>query len=235
MKNLKSTFEKYGISLDDNQAEQFDKFFAHLIETNKVLNLTAITEENEVVIKHFLDSVLPCKLFPQDAKLVDVGSGAGFPAIPLKIVRSDLSVTMVDSLNKRINFLNEVINLLDLKGCSAVHSRAEDFALKTREQFDVAVARAVAPLNTLVEYLLPLVKVGGKAIIYKSSKLDEELAASQNAIKILGAKIEKIEHFEIEESEFEKMERKILVLTKTSSTPKKYPRSGNKPKLSPIK
>ena len=142
---------------------------------------------------------------------------------------------MVDSLNKRINFLNEVINLLDLKGCSAVHSRAEDFALKTREQFDVAVARAVAPLNTLVEYLLPLVKVGGKAIIYKSSKLDEELAASQNAIKILGAKIEKIEHFEIEESEFEKMERKILVLTKTSSTPKKYPRSGNKPKLSPIK
>ena len=172
MKNLKQTFEKYGINLSKTQENQFDKYFSMLIETNKVLNLTAITEENEVLIKHFLDSAIPEKFIPKNSKVIDIGSGAGFPALPLKIVRDDLDITMVDSLNKRVNFLNEVINELNLQKTYAFHSRAEDFAKENREKYDVAVARAVASLDTLVEYLLPFVKVGGIAVIYKSTPLN---------------------------------------------------------------
>ena len=211
MKNLRETFEKYGIKLSKEQENQFDKYFSMLIETNKVMNLTAITEEQDVLIKHFLDSVWPEKLFPQNAAVVDVGSGAGFPAIPLKITRPDLNICMVDSLNKRINFLNDVISELKLTQVDAVHARAEDFAEKGREKYDVAVARAVAPLNTLVEYLIPLVKIGGICVIYKSAKLDEEIKEAQKAIKVLGAKIEKKEKILIEE---QNLERRVLILRK---------------------
>lgn len=235
MQNLYEIFKKYGINVDENQQKLFDLYFSHLIETNKVLNLTAITQENEVAIKHFLDSALAVQLISENAKVVDVGSGAGFPAIPLKIIRSDLEICMVDSLNKRVNFLNEVISILNLKNAKAIHSRAEDFAKTNREKFDCAVARAVAPLNTLVEYLLPLVKIGGSAIIYKASKLDEELLISQNAISTLGGKVKKIEKFTIKEDGFEDMERNILLIEKISQTPAKYPRYGNKPRTSPIK
>lgn len=231
MKNLKELFNKYNISLSDDQHLQFDKYFSMLIETNKVLNLTAITEENEVVIKHFLDSVLPSKLIKENSSVVDVGSGAGFPALPLKIVRPDLKVCMVDSLNKRINFLNNVISSLSLKNASAIHSRAEDFAKTNREKFDVAVARAVASLNTLVEYLLPLIKIGGCAIIYKSAKLSEEIENAKHAIKVLGGQIESVENYSIEERN---LERNILVIRKISQTPKIYPRDKNKPKTNPI-
>lgn len=231
MKNLKDLFKKYNINLNDFQIEQFEKYFSMLIETNKVMNLTAITEEDDVAVKHFLDSALPEKFFPQNSTVIDIGSGAGFPALPLKIVRPDLKITMVDSLNKRIGFLNDVIKKLNIEGANAVHSRAEDFAKNNREKFDVAVARAVAPLNTLVEYLLPFVKVGGACIIYKSSKLAEELENSQKAIEILGAKVEKIEKYYIEEKE---LEREILILKKIKNTPPKYPRDKNKPKLNPI-
>lgn len=232
MKNLEILFKKYGIELSNEQQMQFDKYFSMLVETNKVLNLTAITEEDEVAVKHFLDSVLPYKCFPKNATVVDVGSGAGFPAIPLKIVRSDLEICMVDSLNKRINFLNEVISQLQLSKATAQHFRAEDFAKDNREKFDVAVARAVASLDTLVEYLLPLVKVGGLAIIYKSSKLQEELDAAKRAISVLGAKVERVEKFVIEEGN---LERNVLILKKISKTPPKYPRDKNKPKLDPIR
>lgn len=232
MKNLQKIFEKYGINLSKEQEEQFDKYFSMLVETNRVMNLTAITEESEVLIKHFLDSALPEKFIPQNSTVVDVGSGAGFPAIPLKIVRPDLKIYMVDSLNKRINFLNSVIKELNLQNTYAFHDRAEDFAVKNREKFDVAVARAVASLNTLSEYLLPLVKVGGRAVIYKSTKLEEEIEESREAISVLGAKIDSIEKFVIEE---ENLERNILVLSKISQTPKKYPRNKNQPKLNPIK
>lgn len=231
MKNLKDLFKKYNINLNDFQIEQFEKYFSMLIETNKVMNLTAITEEDDVAVKHFLDSALPEKFFSQNAAVIDIGSGAGFPALPLKIVRPDLKITMVDSLNKRIGFLNDVIEKLNIEGANAVHSRAEDFAKNNREKFDAAVARAVAPLNTLVEYLLPFVKVGGVCIIYKSSKLAEELENSQKAIEILGAKVEKIEKYYIEEKE---LEREILILKKIKNTPPKYPRDKNKPKLNPI-
>lgn len=231
MKNLKDLFKKYNINLNDFQIEQFEKYFSMLIETNKVMNLTAITEEDDVAVKHFLDSALPEKFFTQNATIIDIGSGAGFPALPLKIVRPDLKITMVDSLNKRIGFLNDVIEKLNIEGANAVHSRAEDFAKNNREKFDAAVARAVAPLNTLVEYLLPFVKVGGVCIIYKSSKLAEELKNSQKAIEILGSKVEKIEKYYIEEKE---LEREILILKKIKNTPPKYPRDKNKPKLNPI-
>ncbi len=229
MKNLKKIFEKYKINLNMQQELQFKQYFVHLIETNKVLNLTAITEEDEVVVKHFLDSVLPVEKFHECATVVDVGTGAGFPAIPLKIVRPDLEICMVDSLNKRVNFLNEVINILKLNKIEAVHSRAEDFSKKRRESFDYAVARAVAQLNTLVEYLLPLIKVGGFAVIYKSSKLEEELKDAKSAINVLGGIVESVEKFDVEG-----MERNILVIKKVKNTPNKYPRDKNKPKTSPI-
>ena len=232
MKNLIKVFEKYNIKLSKEQEGQFDRYFSMLVETNKVMNLTAITDEQDVLIKHFLDSALPEKLIPQNASVVDVGSGAGFPAIPLKIVRPDLNICMVDSLNKRINFLNDVISSLNLSKTEAVHSRAEDFAFKNREKFDVAVARAVAPLCTLAEYLIPLVKIGGICVIYKSTKLEEELAEAQKAIKVFGAKEEKIEKYVVEELG---MERNILVLKKIEKTSPKYPRNGNKPRTNPIK
>ena len=231
MKNLKKIFEKYEINVSNLQEKQFDIYFNLLVETNKVMNLTAITEENEVLIKHFLDSAIPEKFIPKGSKVVDVGSGAGFPALPLKIIRPDLQITMVDSLNKRIKFLNETVLALSLTDIFAVHARAEDFAKKNREAFDIAVARAVAPLNTLLEYLLPLIKVGGSAVIYKSSKLDEELAVSHKALQVLGGEIESVETFEIEEGS---LERKVLIVRKTSHTPPKYPREKNNPKLHPI-
>lgn len=232
MKKLKPIFEKYGISLSGEQEEKFEKYFNHLIETNKVLNLTAITEEDEVVVKHFLDSVLPKDFFAENVSVIDVGSGAGFPAIPLKIVREDLKVCMLDSLNKRINFLNEVVQMLGLKNAESIHSRAEDFARQRRESFDVAVARAVATLETLVEYLLPFVKVGGCAIIYKAAKLNDELEVAKKAIELLGGRVEKVVNYKIDEFA---LERNVLILRKMKATPVKYPRGKNLPKTQPIK
>ena len=171
---------------------EFEKYYSQLIEYNSKVNLTAITERNEVFVKHFLDSILPIAEIKTGASVVDVGSGAGFPSLPIKIVRPDISLTMVDSLNKRVNFLNEVLADLGIKNAKAVHSRAEDFCVKTREKFDVAVARAVAKLNTLVEYLLPLVKVGGVVLAYKGSGYIDELNEAQKAIEILGGKVEKV-------------------------------------------
>ena len=229
---VKEIFKNYNIDLSNKQISQFDEYYNLLVETNKVMNLTAITEERDVAVKHFLDSVLPYKEFKDDSTVVDVGSGAGFPAIPLKILRPDLKIEMVDSLNKRVGFLNAVIQQLQLGEIEAVHSRAEDFAKNKRECFDVAIARAVAPLNTLVEYLLPLVKNGGRAIVYKSAKLEEELENAQKAITLLGGKVEKILNYNIKE---DNLQRKILIIRKIKETPKKYPRDKNKPKLDPIR
>lgn len=225
-------FDKYNFETNKSQLEKFSHYYSLLVETNKKFNLTAITEEEEVVVKHFLDSVLPLQEFSQNATVVDVGSGAGFPAIPLKIMRDDLQICMVDSLNKRVNFLNETVNALKLADILAVHARAEDFAKENREKFDIATARAVAELNTLVEYLLPLVKIGGQVIIYKSSKLEEEIKNAEKAINVLGGKIESIKFFKIEEYE---LERNILIIKKIAPTPNKYPRDKNKPKTNPIK
>lgn len=230
MNNLKEFFLSYGFKLNDLQCKQFQLYYDLLIETNKKFNLTNITQEQDVLYKHFLDSILPEKFFPQNAKVADIGSGAGFPGLPLKIIRADLNIFLVDSLNKRVCFLQYVKNQLKLKNLCCVHSRAEDYCkLENRENFDIATARAVAPLNTLVEYLLPLVKVGGKAIIYKATKLEEELTQAQKAIEILGGKIEKIEKYNLLDNE-----RNILIINKIKNTPNKYPRGQNKPRTSPI-
>ena len=228
---IKEVFSKYGFSLSALQINQFERYYEFLISENKKYNLTAITEKNDVIFKHFLDSCLAEKNIIKNAKIIDIGSGAGFPSIPLKILRPDVKFVLVDSLNKRVNFLNELIKILNLQDVVAVHARAEDYIKDNREKFDYAVARAVAPLNTLLEYLVPYVKVGGECLIYKSQKLEEEIETSQNALKVLGCKVEKIENFNIDEID---AARKVLIIKKCFVTPIKYPRGKNLPKTKPI-
>lgn len=228
---IKEVFSKYGFSLSALQINQFERYYEFLISENKKYNLTAITEKNDVIFKHFLDSCLAEKNIIKNAKIIDIGSGAGFPSIPLKILRPDIKFVLVDSLNKRVNFLNELIKILNLQDVVAVHARAEDYIKDNREKFDYAVARAVAPLNTLLEYLVPYVKVGGECLIYKSQKLEDEIETSQNALKVLGCKVEKIENFNIDEID---AVRKVLIIKKCFVTPIKYPRGKNLPKTKPI-
>ena len=228
---LKELFEKYNISYDDSKIAQLIKFYDMVIETNKVMNLTNITEEKEFAIKNILDCVLPMKIIPANAMVLDIGAGAGFPSIPLKIMRPDLDIVMVDSLNKRINFLKTVIQKLELKNISANHMRIEDYAVNNKEKYDIVVARAVARLNTLLEYSLPLVKVKGKVIAYKSQKADEEIAEAQNALNILGGKVTELQTVLIKEIDSIRVN---IVIEKIKNTPKEYPRGKNLPKLKPI-
>lgn len=222
-------FKKYEYSINDKKKLLFNNYYKDLVEKNKVMNLTAITEENEVYLKHFLDSILPLKNIKDNSKILDIGTGAGFPGIPLKIMNSTLNITLLDSLNKRINFLNEEISKLDLQNIKAIHSRAEDYANVSRETFDYVVSRAVARLNTLLEYCLPFVKIGGMFIAYKGSSSNEEIEECANALKILGGKIEKVEEFDLE-GNF----RSLIYIKKVKETPKKYPRGQNKPKNQPL-
>lgn len=226
---IKEIFEKHKIVLSEEQEKQFLKYYDFLVSENQKYNLTAITSKEEVFYKHFLDSVLPESEITENAKIIDIGSGAGFPAVPLKIVRSDLKFTLVDSLNKRVNFLNELFILLNLSDIKAVHARAEDFIKENRESYDFAVARAVAPLNTLLEYMVPYLKVGGRCLIYKSQKLEEEIVEAKKAMEILSVKIVKVLEYELGDAS-----RKILIVEKTEKTNEKYPRGKNLPKLKPL-
>ena len=205
-----------------------------LLEWNKKINLTAITEPNEVILKHFVDSLTISKYIEDDSTLVDVGTGAGFPGIPLKIIREDLEITLVDSLNKRINFLKEIIEEIELKNIKAIHSRAEEFGknVKYREKFDYATSRAVANLSTLSEYLIPLVKIKGRIISMKGSEVKEELIDSKNAINVLGGKILKVDEFQLPSSD---IKRNIIIIEKVKNTPNKYPRKAGTPAKDPIK
>lgn len=216
--------------LDEKQETQFSQYFNELIEYNQKVNLTAITEEKEVYIKHFYDSMLGAKYIPHNSTVVDIGTGAGFPGVPLKIYRPDIELCLVDSLNKRVEFLKMLTTKLNINA-QCVHSRAEDFAVKNREFFDVAVSRAVASLNTLCEYTLPLIKVGGIFVAYKGSNAKEELQKAQNAISTFGGVVEKIEPFQLPN---EYGERNIIVIKKVKNTPLKYPRAKNLPKLKPL-
>jgi len=217
-------------NLINKHRDEFDTYYQELVSYNDKVNLTAITERNDVFTKHFLDSILPIDAIPHNAKLVDVGTGAGFPSLPIKIVRPDINITMVDSLNKRINFLNLICSKLKIKSTN-VHARAEMFARDNREKFDVAVARAVAKMNTLLEYLLPLVKVGGIIIAYKGSNLATEFEEATNALEILGGKVLKSIRFDLPNSYGE---RNIVIIEKIKPTPKEYPRDKNQPKTNPI-
>lgn len=223
--------ENIGIKLNEEQIMQFYKYMNTLVEWNEKMNLTAITEPNEVIKKHFVDCLSILKYIPKQGKVIDVGTGAGFPGIPLKIAESSLDITLLDSLNKRVNFLNEVINIINLEKIKAVHSRAEEYAVgENREAYDVAVSRAVAELPTLLEYLMPYVKVGGICICMKGPKATEELEKSRKAIEVLGGRFEKIENINIDEN----MERNIIIIKKVKHTPNKYPRKAGKPSKEPI-
>lgn len=221
------------IELEDKKQEQFYHYMELLQKWNENINLTAITEPEEVLQKHFVDSLTIMPYIKNDEKVIDVGTGAGFPGIPLKIAKEEVEVILLDALNKRLNFLNEVIQELELSTIETVHLRAEEAGRNKdlREKFDVSVSRAVAPLSVLVEYLLPLVKVNGKCICMKGSNVEEEIRNSKKAIEILGGNIEKIEEFTLPNSD---IKRNIIIIKKVSKTPSKYPRKPGTPSKEPI-
>ncbi|MCI7628589.1 MAG: 16S rRNA (guanine(527)-N(7))-methyltransferase RsmG [Blautia glucerasea] len=231
--------EQLSITLSGEQKQQFLTYYEYLVEKNKVMNLTAITEYEEVITKHFLDSlaVVKTSCFKPEKlagkRLIDIGTGAGFPGIPLKIVFPEMEILLLDSLNKRINFLNEVTEMLGLTKINTVHGRAEDYAKQKgyRESFDFCVSRAVANLSTLSEYCIPFVKQGGCFISYKSGSVDQELIQAEKAVKILGGQREEVVRFSLADTD---MDRSFVVIRKAKPTPKKYPRKAGLPSKEPL-
>ena len=224
-----------GIVLDEKQKNQFQLYYELLIEWNKVMNLTGITEYDAVNEKHFVDSHAIVKTldFNKVESMIDIGTGAGFPGIPLKIAFPHLKVTLLDSLQKRIKFLNEVIRTLGLNEIQTLHGRAEDFArmAEYREQYDLCVSRAVSNLSTLCEYCIPYVIDGGLFVSYKSGSIDEELVNSANAIKILGGKLQKVDKFQLPDTD---ISRAFIHIKKVKNTSKKYPRKAGMPGKEPL-
>lgn len=227
--------EKMNIRLTDDQKSQFDLYYELLIEWNRVMNLTGITDYDEVNLKHFTDSLTISRIIDmaQINTLIDVGTGAGFPGIPIKIAFPHIKVYLLDSLNKRIKFLNEVIKKLGLKNIYAFHGRAEDFAKdrQYREKFDVCVSRAVANLSTLSEYCIPFVKTGGYFVSYKGGDSDEEVIRSEKAITLLGGEIENTDRFFLPDTD---MGRTLIKIRKRKSTPNRYPRKAGIPSKEPL-
>ncbi len=228
---LTKFLKKLNIPYNDDTLHSFETFYNLLIEWNQKFNLTAITERNDVIIKHFADSLYAFPYITYGECVVDIGAGAGFPSLPLAIVLPNVNFTLVDSLNKRVTFLNEVISQLELKNCVAVHARAEDFAKMNVHTFDIALARAVSPLPTLLEYLIPFVKVGGKAICYKTSNISEELELAKTAMRILKCDLSMRQDFTIEDTD---IDRSLVAFTPTSFCNRIYPRDKNKPKTNPL-
>lgn len=230
---FRNSMNSIGIELMNSQLNAFETYYDMLIDRNKVMNLTAITEFDEVMDKHFLDSVYLFRSIElkADYKLIDIGTGAGFPGIPLKIVFPELKITLLDSLNKRVGFLNDVIDELNLNDIEAIHGRAEDIARdKTyRASYDIAVSRAVANLSTLSEYCLPFVKIGGKFVSYKSGDCADEVDNAKAAIHLLGGKINKIDEFS-----YSNNSRSFIVIDKVMNTSNKYPRKAGLPSKKPL-
>lgn len=225
--------ENFKLELTENQIEQFLKYYEMLIEKNKVMNLTAITEYDEVIEKHFLDSISLCQVYDlsKPVKILDMGTGAGFPGVPLKIAFPEVEITLADSLNKRIKFLDEVVAELGLQKVTMIHARAEELARNKehRENYDLVVSRAVANLSTLGEYCIPFVKMGGNFISYKSGEIDEEVNAASKAIKILGGQIKDVYKFDLSDQK-----RSFVTIEKIKTTPKTYPRKAGTPSKEPL-
>ena len=221
------------IDFTETQIEKFYEYMNLLLEWNEKINLTAITEIDDIILKHFIDSITVLKFIDDESSIIDVGTGAGFPGIPISIMKENTKVTLLDSLNKRINFLNEVSRKISLNNVNTYHGRAEDFAQnnKHREKFNIAISRAVANLTTLVEYVIPYVKIGGYCICMKGPGVDEEINQAEFAIKELGGRIEKIDSFLLPNSD---IERNIIIIRKYKETPKKYPRKAGVPSKSPM-
>lgn len=242
MKLLQEKLNEFGIELTDEQMKLFEEYRDILISNNKKFNLTSITEPDDIEILHFIDSINIIPYIRECLKsnqkdfnglnLIDVGTGAGFPGIPLKIIFPKLNLVLVDSLNKKVNFLKELTEQLKLEGVSCIHSRAEDLArdVKFRDKFDISIARALAPMNLLSEYCMPFVKTGGIFIAMKS-KNEEEIINAKNAIKLLGGEIKEIKEYYLKKDD---LYRKLIIIKKNSKTPHKYPRKAGIPKKNPI-
>lgn len=237
MQRLKEKIREWKIELTDKQVEQFQKYYEMLVETNKVMNLTAITELEEVITKHFLDSLALAEIYPEirseELYVLDLGTGAGFPGIPLKIAFPKLKIVLMDSLNKRIKFLQSVVDELGLSDIEAVHGRAEEAARNPlyRQSFDLCVSRAVANLATLSEYCIPFVKVGGKCIPYKSAEIEAEAQEGKKAVEMMGGSITKIQKLMLPDSD---IERSFVIIDKKKNTPKSYPRKAGTASKEPI-
>ena len=226
---LENGCRELGIELSQKQKNQFIQFYEFLVEKNKVMNLTGITEFEEVLTKHFLDSLACAKV----KTIMDIGTGAGFPGVPLKIAFPHLEACLLDSLKKRVNFLEESFELLGLEGIKAIHGRAEEYAKNKeyREKYDLCVSRAVSNLATLSEYCLPYVKTGGTFISYKSGTVQEEAEEAEKAINILGGQVKDITYFKLPDSE---IDRSLVIINKKKSTPGKYPRKAGTPLKEPL-
>ncbi len=225
--------KKNEIDVTDNQVEQFYKYMIGIIDWNTKINVTAITDEKMFIVKHFIDSLTINKYVKGSKSLIDIGTGAGFPGIPLKIINSNTEITLIDSVNKKLNVIRDLSSKINLEKLEIIHTRAEDLAQKKeyREMYDIATTRAVSNISTIVEYMLPFVKINGLAICMKGPNFKEELDNAQKAIEILGGKVEKIESLNVGEE----IERNIIVIKKVKNTPNKYPRGQSKPIKEPIR
>lgn len=230
---LKEKMNKININLEEKQLQNFRKYKELLLEWNEKINLTSITDEDEIILKHFVDSAIIKKFVEENEKIADIGTGAGFPGIPLKIINESQEICLIDSLNKRIKFLDEIIASLELKNISAIHSRAEEIGHNKayRAQFDVVTSRAVAKLNVLLEYMMPLVKVGGRCVCLKGPNIKEELDEAKKCIEILGGELEEVEEITLPESD---IKRTIVIVKCVKQTPNKYPRKPGTPTSSPL-
>lgn len=231
---LKSCFKNHNIEISNTDLDRFRALYDCLIETNRFMNLTSIVDPQEICVKHFLDSVLPMDLIPECKDVVDLGCGGGFPCLPLAIMRPDLRIKGLDSIHKKVEYVNETAEVIGVQHTfTAFNGRIETYGHDKywREKFDIVVARAVAPLNTLLEYAAPFLKDGGKMILYKGSCYDDEIENAKSALKALNCKLTKIVEYEVEEY---LMKRYALIITKHGKLNKKYPRSQNKPRLDPL-